>query len=405
MLTKADISISEVITSLASFRVEAGFLVPTPTGLEKSILDAHEDLRFFLAKSGLHYFDKQGQGPENKVKIPANILTEDGVIGTHASLYRPNTKSGDPRIWISKLNTYSKPWNLIALFVSNGQLFLFNASDRAVWNSLNNTNSPLYLALMNAGSNYSLVETELLKKLKTIEAAGFVRSTTNAASGVGDTLEKLLGISRNSSKNPDYKGIEIKASRRNNPNQTQRSVLFSMVPKWDISELKNGAEILETYGYLSPITKQVELYVTVKHQPNRQGLFLNLDAKNGLIVNEHQRNGTRKPVVSWKLSELQDELSKKHKETFWVKAKNRPQSGYEHFHYFEVMATASPFVSYFGPLVLSNQISMDYTLSTKLRPSGAPFARDHGYLWKIANNSFDSLFPPPRIIDLAKLTI
>ena len=191
---------SEVITSLSSFRVEAGFLVPTPTGLEKSILDAHEDLRFFLAKSGLHNFDEQGQGPENKVKILANIITEGDVIGTYASLYRPNTKSGDPRIWISKLNTYSKPWNLIALFVSNGQLFVFNASDPTVWKSMNNTNSPLYLALMAAGSNYSQVETELLRKLKAIEAAGFVRSTTNAASGVGDTLEKLLGISRNSRK-------------------------------------------------------------------------------------------------------------------------------------------------------------------------------------------------------------
>lgn len=121
-LTRADIPTSEVITSLPTFRVEAGFLVPTPTGLEKSILDAHEDLRFFLAKSGIHYFDKQGQEPENKVKIPANIIMESGVIGTHASLYRPNTKSGDPRIWISKLNTYSKPWNLIALFVNNGQI-------------------------------------------------------------------------------------------------------------------------------------------------------------------------------------------------------------------------------------------------------------------------------------------
>jgi hypothetical protein len=405
MLTKADIPISTVIASLSSFRLEAGFLVPTPTGLEKSILDAHEDIRSFLAKSGLHCFDEQGQGPENKVKIPANIITEDGVIGTHASLYRPNTKSGDPRIWISKLNSYSKPWNLITLFVSNGQLFVFNASDRAVWNSISDTTSPLHLALVAAGSDYSAVETELLRKLKAIEAAGFVRSTTNAANGVGDTLEKLLGISRNSSKNPDYKGIEIKASRRNTPNQTQRSVLFSMVPNWDISELKNGAQILESYGYLSPKTNQVELYVTVKHQPNRQGLFLDLDAKNGLIVNKHQINELGKPVVSWKLNELQEELSKKHKQTFWVKAKNRPESGHEYFHYFEVMATAAPLVSYFGPLVLSNQISMDYTLSTKLRPSGAPFARDHGYLWKIANSSFDSLFPPPRMIDLATLSI
>lgn len=405
MLSKADIPINEVIASLSYFRVEAGFIVPTPTGLQKSILDAHEDLRFFLAKSRQHDFNKQSQGPENKVKITANIITDSKIVGTYASLYRPNSKFGDPRIWISKLNSYSKPWNLITLFVSHGQLFLFNASNRAVWDSINNPTSPLYLTLQSTGSKFSTIETELLKKLKAIEATGYIRSTTNAASGVGDTLEKLLQIRRNSSKNPDYKGIEIKASRRNSSKQTQRSVLFSKVPKWPISELKNGAAILEKYGYLSPTSKKIELYVTVKHMPNRQGLYLDIDTKNGLVVNQHRLKEKITPVVCWDLKELQDELSHKHKQTFWVKAKTRPKSGHEHFHYFEVIATTSPFVSYFGPLVLSNQITMDYTLSTKLRPSGASFARDHGYLWKIANNSFDSLFPPPRIIDLANLTI
>jgi hypothetical protein len=368
-------------------------------------LDAHEDLRNFLKKVGLHDFDAQEQGPEHKVILPVNLITPSGIIGTQTSLYRPNTKSGDPRIWISKLILHAKAWNLIALFVSQGQLFAFNASDQQVWNSLNVDGSALRTALQSAGSQFSAIESELLRKLKDIESQGFVPSTTNAANGVGDTLENLLGIVRNSSKNPDYKGIELKASRRNTAAQTQRSVLFSMVPKWSISELNNGRAILQTYGYLSTTTNRMELYVTVKHQPNRQGLYLDVDDQKGLVVNQHFDGSKITPVVSWELKELQEELAKKHKQTFWIKAKNQTIQSREHFHYFEVTATTAPFISYFGPLVISNQITMDYTLSIKNRASGAPYTRDHGYLWKIANNSFESLFPPPKVIDLASLTI
>jgi hypothetical protein len=405
MLSKSDKPIDLVIAALSSYRVQAGFLVPTPTGLKKSILDAHEDLRIFLKKSGLHDFDIQDQGQEHKVVLPVNLITESGIVGTNASLYRPNTKTGDPRIWISKLNSYSKPWNLIAIFVSQGQVFSFNASDPKVWQSIDVDGSPLQTALKFAGSQFSLIETELLLKLKDIESKGYIPSTTNAANGVGDTLESLLGLVRNSSKNPDYKGIELKASRRNTVGQTQRSVLFSMVPKWSISDLKNGSAILQTYGYLSPATNKMELYVTLKHDPNRQGLFLDVDEKKGLILNQHTDGSRVTPVVVWELKELQDELAKKHKQTFWVKAKNQPINNREHFHYYEVTATTAPFVSYFGPLVISNQITLDYTLSMKNRPSGAPYTRDHGYLWKIGNYSFKSLFPPPKIIDLATLSI
>lgn len=405
MIGKTDTPIDVVISALSSFRVEAGFLVPTPTGLEKSILDAHEDLRNYLKKAGLHDFDLQDQGPEHKVLLPLNLITNSGIIGTQTSLYRPNTKSGDPRIWISKLNSYSKPWNLIALFVSQGQLFAFNASDKNVWQSIDDEKSPLNIALKSAGAQFSVVETELLRKLKDIESRGFLPSTTNAANGVGDTLENLLGITRNSRKAPDYKGIELKASRRNTAAQTRRSVLFSMVPKWSISSLNNGSAILQTYGYLSSVTNRVELYVTVKHQPNRQGLFLDIDDKMGLVMNQHTDGTKITPVVSWEIKELQDELAKKHKQTFWVKAKNQALQNREHFHYYEVVATTAPFVTYFGPLVVSNQITMDYTLSVKNRASGNPYTRDHGYLWKIANNSFESLFPPPKVIDLATLVI
>lgn len=57
-------------------------------------------------------------------------------------------------------------------------------------------------------SEYVSTAEELLEKLKEIHKRGFIPSITPGDSGVGDTLENALGIHRNNSKNPDYKGIE-----------------------------------------------------------------------------------------------------------------------------------------------------------------------------------------------------
>ena len=72
MLAKADMEVDVVASELAKFGVEAAYVVPTPTGLSKSIMDAHEHLRNFLKSKGLHDFMSQKQGPDNKQKIPVN---------------------------------------------------------------------------------------------------------------------------------------------------------------------------------------------------------------------------------------------------------------------------------------------------------------------------------------------
>jgi len=52
-----------------------------------------------------------------------------------------------------------------------------------------------------------------LSKLQIISAKGFVDSLRSGDTGVGMTLETLLGIEANSNRAPDYFGIEIKAKR------------------------------------------------------------------------------------------------------------------------------------------------------------------------------------------------
>jgi hypothetical protein len=402
MLNRSDTDIKAVVSYLAKYSIEGGYLVPTQTGLEKSILDAHESLRKFLKQNNYHDYATQGQGGENKVIKKGFILSESGWIETSVSMYRPSTKAGDPRIWISGLNRYAKAWNLVTSFLHEGSLYVFNASDPSVQKQMTDDQSVLSTLLMAAGNRTSRYEAELLDLLKEISEKGFIPSTTNADSGVGDTLEALLGIRRNSNRAPDYKGIEIKSSRLNSRTgrQENRSTLFSKIPNWEISRLKSAREILDNYGYISSSTGRPALQVTLKHIPNAQGLYLAFNDVDSKIQNLFRQGEHSEEVVAWKIDELEDSLREKHKNTFWVKAKTTEIHGSEHFHYVQVVATSTPLVSNFSQLVDIGSIQMDYTISEKVKPNGGLKVRDHGYLWKIAPEDIGLLFPPPKVFDL-----
>ncbi len=68
--------------------IEAALLVPTPTGLDKSIFDATEGLREYLASRGYHDYGAQGQGQEHKVKKDAFLVRANSLEPTTVSLYR-----------------------------------------------------------------------------------------------------------------------------------------------------------------------------------------------------------------------------------------------------------------------------------------------------------------------------
>lgn len=117
MLSMTDTPLESIIPYFVETNTSVAFLVPTPTGYEKSIMDATKPLRELLKFAKVHDYETQGQGQENKVVIESHFVTKDDQINTTASLYRPNTKHGDPRIWFSDLKKYCKPCNLLAIFL------------------------------------------------------------------------------------------------------------------------------------------------------------------------------------------------------------------------------------------------------------------------------------------------
>jgi hypothetical protein len=392
MLAKSDTSIDLVVAAFAQQGVEAAYFVPTDTGMTKSIVDAHEGIRRFLKAKGLHDFDQQMQGPDNKKKLAVKLVFSDHTIDRELSLYRPQTKSGDPRLWVGRLGEYAQPFNLIALIVdSTGMIYIVNCSRAEILASRDRPGSPLHQLLDKASK--SDVAEELLEKLVKVSAMGFVESMRHGPTGVGFTLETLLGISANSSRNPDYKGIEIKSGRvASNGRSRNRSDLFSKVPNWKLSTLKSSLEILNAYGYFSEAEQRVQLYCTMKNRPNPQGLYIQLDSSGDRVENlAVGANGAIEPVAVWVLSDLENDLAAKHRETFWVKAQRREVRGVEEFHYKAVTHTRSPLVNNFGLLVETGKIELDYTMH--VNPNGK--ARDHGYKFKIWPHDFGLLFPPP----------
>lgn len=363
--------------------------------MEKSILDATAPVRNFLRERGLHDYDTQGQGAsENGIKLDAVLLTANLVIPSKASLYRPKTKMGDPRVWFTGLPGYADPDDMIAITAHEGRLLLVNITQVDVDHVLDVQRSgPLWEMLQEISAAAQSVAYELLAKLRKIAAAGLVPSVMaeRADTAVGRTLETALGIAINSKREPDYKGIELKSYRRaTSPSRENRKTLFAQVPKWKISKFKSSREILDAFGYQRDA--DFKLYCTVSTQTkNSQGLYFKMDDKGGLL-NECSSEAEIGAFASWVLKDLRASLVAKHNETFWVSAKVHEVGGHDHFEFKDVIHTRKPIPSQFDILLDQGEITMDHLI--KRNAMGR--VSEKGPLFKINAASLPLLFPPSQ---------
>lgn len=398
MLAKSDFDINEAIRFFNAHSVEATYLVPTAVGLGKSIMDATSPLRLYLKEKQIHNYEGQQQGPEGKKNVQSYFVTETNLIPTTASLYRPMAKGkeGDPRIWFSKLPSYASANNLLGAIAYDNSLYVINLSNPNVLRSVSDQDSPISNLFRQIGKTQNSVSNELLDKLREIASRGWVKTVTIGDTGIGATLEHHLGIQINSSRKPDYKGIELKTKRINVLKNSTRTSLFAQVPDWEISRLKSSAQILDSYGYDRGTVKK--LYCTVKTtNPNSQGLILRVDEPKDLLHECYQSGNISRDVVSWKFGVLRNRLLTKHNETFWVGAATSKISGIEHFHYKKVLHTKIPFASNLHTLCQEGVITLDHLI----KRDEAGRVVEKGPLFKIDQSNLGLLFPPALQFDLS----
>lgn len=140
---------------------------------------------------------------------------------------------------------------------------------------------------------------EFKVKFQELKNKGFVPSIREGPTGVGYTLETLLGLRENNLALPDIENIEIKAHR---DNSNSLITLFTFNRKaWVINPL----EAIKKYGSYD-INNRLGLYYTMSLTPNSAGLFLNVNDKD--ISVQHISGEV---VATWQLTALTERFTQK----------------------------------------------------------------------------------------------
>ncbi len=364
---------------------------PTATGLKKSILDATQPVRTLFSEAGFHGYDSQGQGPDHKIIKKAIFISPDQIIETTVSLYRPNTKSGDPRMWFRGLGKFAEAGAQVSLSIAGDDLLLINLSNV----DLHEDNSPVIAKLLELIPNDSSVAQELLEKLKVLARGEPLKATVEGSTAVGRAIETALGIDINSSKEPDYNGIELKSGRGGN----NRTTLFAQVADWKQSPLDKSVKILDQFGYYRG--DDFKLYCTISaRKPNSQGLQFNYDEKADLLTETNTDFGD---VAVWPGKLLRSRLLEKHKETFWIKAESIDIDGVEHFKLISVTHTKNPMSNQLMPLLRDGVITMDHLIKRRAKDGRVS---EKGPLFKMNKRDLSLLFPEPKqyhLLDMDKV--
>ena len=376
----------------------------TTTGLKKSILDATTPMRTYFKENNIHDYELQSQGPENKVTKKTFILTGGKVIKTTTSLYRPVTKEGDPRLWIYGLKDTTEADDIHAIIARNpDELYVINLTKINIPRFCETDIENPIRNLVKGLSDYAdIVSEELLYRLLKFKGM-WLDTDLRADTAIGRQVEALLGIQMNASREPDYKGIELKSFRSQRP--SIRKNLFCKVPDWDISFLKSGAEIVEKYGYMSGGVKSYRNTLQCA-APNTQNLRLNMNYPNNLLEIEEDRRidvdifKKMADVAVWRLQPVHQCVLTKHHETFWIEVDSRKgDSGQEQFRFNKIEHTRNPNVSQFDILLEQSMITVDLLLG---RPkvdlvTGKPKKGGDAVSFKIKKSAAGLLFPQSRL--------
>lgn len=375
---------------MVNHNIEFTLVQVTATGLRKSILDATAPMRTFFFEKGIHNYSDQLQGTKHKQLVKTIILTEKNAKETLTSFYRPLTKHGDPRLWVHGVRQFTNEDDIYAICFFDCKLYVVNITscdlERAF---ISNDSSLLKDFITEQYANSSEAGRELLDFFKKRSNQWF-ESEVVADTGIGRSIETMLGIPQNSKKTPDYKGIELKSYREKR--STNKNVLFTQTPNWDLSMLKSGKEIVALYGYDCGDGRLTYQNTVQCNIPNTQGLALQLELLQEWLELKHY--GERiDDVAVWTLSRLHDRLREKHRETFWIAVDNEMRGEKEFFRYISIEHTKNPIIPQFDILLTSGLITVDLLLC---RPSG----RGDTYSFKIKKKGMPLLFPQSVIYTL-----
>lgn len=222
---------------------------------------------------------------------------------------------------------------------------------------------------------------EFSQKFAEIREMGYIRSQRKGPTGIGYTLETLLGIVENNDAHPDIEGVELKAHRTNSNNMI---TLFTFNNKaWKMPPL----EAVKKYGSLDKDGRQ-GLYYTMSRTPNSAGLFLHV-TDNDISV----RHISGSIIAEWQIITLSERFHQKLPALIFVSAFTEERDGIEYFNFHRVQLMKGTSAELLANQFRAENILVDLRLHDK-----GTMARNHGTGFRTFEDKLPMLFR--NVIDL-----
>lgn len=217
----------------------------------------------------------------------------------------------------------------------------------------------------------------LRRKLQEINNDGYVVSKRKGNTGIGYTLESLLGIDENNIQVPDLGSIELKSKRITA--HTPVTMFTFNKGVWQIKQ----KEVIETYGY-TDTTGRKALYCTVDTKPNQQGLYSTIT--NTSLTMRHT-NGTH--IAEWQADHIGETLRRKMPALVLVQAETRVNSEEkEEFHFNKAYLLSKPDVVQLLAMIKTNDVIIDVRMHINKRGS----VRNHGTAFRMNESKLHHCF-------------
>ena len=214
---------------------------------------------------------------------------------------------------------------------------------------------------------------ELRVKLSDLRQTGYVVSMRKGNTGIGYTLETLLGIDENNLRTPDLGEIELKSHRKG---AASLMTLFTFNRgAWKMRQV----DVIENYGYCDT-NDRPSLYSTTNSTPNSQGLYTRIEDEH---VGLYHVDGTL--IAQWSGEGLAKTFDEKMPALVTVYADTRMNSDdREEFWFNEAYLLEQPSAGNILELIRNDTIVVDIRMHINNRGSvrnhGTGFRIDEGFL-------------------------
>ena len=212
-----------------------------------------------------------------------------------------------------------------------------------------------------------------------IKKQGWIKSHRKGPTGIGQTLERILGLTENNIAFPDLGTVELKAHRSGSSSMI---TLFTFNRKvWKMDPLK----AVRKYGTKDE-SGRLGLYFTMSRAPNSMDLFLHIEPEAISV-----RHVSGEILAEWKIATLVDRFMQKIPGLVLVSAFSEMRGDIEWFKYDRAQILTGTSTSIIRNQIFSGNILVDLRLHDK-----GTSARNHGTGFRADEDKLPLLFTNVR---------